>query len=289
MPLQKIMFKPGVDRENTRYTTEGGWYECDKIRFRAGTPEKIGGWERTSNNTYQGTCRTIFPWVTLASINYNGIGTNLKFYVESGGGYYDITPIRTTTAAGAITFAATNGSPIITVTNVAHGAATGDFVTFSGAVTLGGMITATVLNKEYQITEVINANTYTITAAVNANASDTGNGGAAVVGAYQIPVGAANQVALVGWGAGPWSSGTWGLSGGAPSYDNIRLWNADNFGENLVFGPSGGGLYYWYGAGALENRGVLISSLPGASDVPQYQRRLLISDVSRFVICIWHQ
>lgn len=284
MPLKKILFKPGVDKENTRYTTEGGWYDCDKIRFRAGTPEKIGGWQRTSNNTFLGTCRTIFPWITLASISYNAVGTNLKFYVESGGGYYDITPLRTTTAAGAITFAATNGSALITVTNVAHGAQTGDFVTFSGAVTLGGVITASVLNKEYQITEVINANTYTITAAVAANASDTGNGGAAVVGAYQISVGAENQVALVGWGAGPWGSGTWGLSGGAPSYDNLRIWNADNFGEDLVFGPSGGGLYYWYGAGALETRGVLVSSLSGASDVPQYQRRMLVSDVSRFVI-----
>jgi hypothetical protein len=132
MPLQKILFKSGVNRERTSYSNEGGWYECDKVRFRQGLPEKIGGWQRISSTTYLGVCRSLWNWVTLGSINLLGVGTNLKFYLEEGGAYNDITPIRETTAAGDVTFAATNGSDVITVADNGHGATEGDFVTFSG-------------------------------------------------------------------------------------------------------------------------------------------------------------
>ena len=147
MPVKKIVFKPGVNKENTRYTTEGGWYECDKVRFRQGSPEKIGGWQQISNNRFLGVCRSLFNWVTLGGLNLISVGTNLKYYVQRGGQYYDITPIRATTAAGDVTFAASNGSSTITVSDTGFGSSTGDFVTFSGAVSLGGNITAAVLNQ----------------------------------------------------------------------------------------------------------------------------------------------
>lgn len=287
MPLKKLVLKPGVNRENTRYTSEGGWYECDKIRFRQGTPEKIGGWQRISSSTFLGVCRSIWNWITLGGVNLLGVGTHLKFYLEQGGIYNDITPIRATTAAGDVTFSATNGSSTITVTDTDHGAIANDFVTFSGAVSLGGNVTADVLNQEYQIVSVTNADTYTIVAkdtsgnTVTANASDTGNGGAAVVGAYQINSGFPYAVPLTGWGAGPWSAGTWGV--GATSEISLRLWSQANFGEDLVFGPRNGSIYYWDATSGVTSRAVELSSLGGASDVPVIQSSLLISDISRFV------
>jgi hypothetical protein len=183
MALQKILFKPGVNRENTRYTTEGGWYECDKIRFRQGNPEKIGGWTRFSAFTYLGVCRSLWNWITLGGANLLGVGTNLKFYINLGGQYYDITPLRGSPTINNNPFVATLGSSVITVTDTAHGCLTGDFVTFSGAVGLGGNITAGVLNAEHQVT-VVDANTYTITVSATANATDVSGspgGGAAVV------------------------------------------------------------------------------------------------------------
>lgn len=290
MPLKKIVFKPGVNKENTRYTTEGGWYECDKVRFRQGSPEKIGGWIQISAARFLGICRSLFNWVTLGGLNLIGIGTNLKFYVERGNQYYDITPLRATTAAGDVTFAASNGSSTITVTDNSFGSTTGDFVTFSGAVSLGGNITAAVLNQNYEIASVLTANTYTITAkdpstgaAVIANASDSGNGGAAVVGAYEIPVGAETEVPFTGWGAGAWSAGTWGV--GSTTNQLIRLWTQANFGEDLILGYRGGPIYYWdSSAGTTNNRAVLLSSLPNATDVPTVQSKVFVSDVYRFVM-----
>jgi hypothetical protein len=262
MPLQKILFKPGVNKENTRYTTEGGWYECDKVRFRQGNPEVIGGWNRLSSSTFLGVCRSLWNWVLLDGKNVIGVGTNLKFYIELGGAYYDITPIRATSTINNNPFVATNGSATITVTDTAHGGVTGDFVTFSGATGLGGNITATVLNAQYQIT-VINVNSYTITVGAVANATDASGspgGGASVVAAYQISVGPAAQIPLVGWGAGGWGLGTWG--NGVGTLIALRLWSQQNFGEDLVFNPRGGGLYYWE-APTLTNRGVLLNSLGG--------------------------
>jgi len=263
MPLQKILFKPGVNKENTRYTTEGGWYEADKVRFRQGNPEVIGGWQRISTTTFLGVCRSLWNWVLLDGRNIIGVGTNLKFYLENGGVYNDITPIRATSTINNNPFVATNGSATITVTDTSHGASTGDFVTFSGAVGLGGNITAAVLNAQYQIT-VVTANSYTFTATATANATDAAGspgGGAVVVAAYQISVGPAIQVPLVGWGAGGWGLGTWG--NGVASTIALRLWSQQNFGEDLVFNPRGGGLYYWDASGGLTTRAVLLNTLGG--------------------------
>ena len=245
MALKKLTLKSGVNKENTRYTSENGWFISDKMRFRQGTPEKIGGWVRISASVFQGVCRSLWNWVTLASLNLIGVGTNLKFYIESGGAYNDITPIRAYSTINNNPFVATNGSAVITVTDTAHGAFTGDFVTFSAAVSLGGNITATVLNANYQIT-VIDANSYTFTATATANATDASGspgGGAAVIAAYEIHAGPAYVVAINGWGGGPWGSGTWGV--GVNSFNSIQLWSQNNFGEDLIYAPRGGTIYYW--------------------------------------------
>ncbi len=202
MPLTKLQFRPGINQEVTSYSNEGGWRDCDKIRFRFGYPEKLGGWEKFSSSTYLGSARALHNWIALDGSNYLGIGTHLKYYIEEGGSFNDITPIRLTTGSGDVTFAATNGSTTITVTEAGHGAVENDFVTFSGAASLGGNITAAVLNIEYQIVSIVNANSYTITASVAANSSDTGNGGSSTVGTYQINVGLDSTVGGTGWGAG---------------------------------------------------------------------------------------
>lgn len=209
MPLTKLQFKPGIDREATAYSNEGGWRECDKVRFRFGFPEKIGGWTKYTSSTYQGTARDLHPWVALDGSKYLGVGTHLKYYIVEGGSLFDITPIRATQLAGssAVLFAATNGSTTVTVTDAGHAAGTGDFVTFSGATSLGGTVTATVLNAEYQITR-LTSTTYTITLAAAADGSDTGNGGANVQAQYQTSVGLDTQVGGTGWGAGAWSGTT---------------------------------------------------------------------------------
>jgi hypothetical protein len=236
MPLSKILFKPGVNKENTRYTTEGGWYECDKIRFRQGNPEKIGGWTLYASATFLGVCRSLWSWTTLAGENLVGVGTNLKFYILQGGGYYDITPIRKTVTL-TNPFTATNGSAVITVAENNHGCADGDFVTYSGAgiVGLGGNITAAVLKNTFQIA-YINDNVYTITVGATANATDVAGspGGGTVVTQYETNTGSAAQVPLVGWGAGPWGLGTWG--NGQITATSLQLWNQKNFGEDLISG-----------------------------------------------------
>ena len=281
MPLQKILFKPGVNRENTRYTTEGGWYECDKIRFRQGNPEILGGWEPFSGSTYQGVCRSLWNWVTLGGNNLIGVGTNLKFYINQGGAYYDITPIRASSTINNNPFVATAGSATITVTDTNHGCVTGDFVTFSGATGLGGNITATVLNAQYQVT-VLTANTYTITATATANATDASGspgGGASVVAAYQISVGPAIPVPLTGWGAGTWgqTGTTWG--NGGTSTSSIRLWNQINYGQDLVYGPRTGGIYYWTANNGVNTRGVLLNSLGGTVSFTNASPTLVTSTV----------
>lgn len=286
MPLKKILFRPGVNRENTRYASEslgsvntgtqsvGGWYECNNIRFRAGTPEKIGGWVRISDFTFLGVCRSLWNWITLSGSNLLGVGTNLKFYIERGGAYNDITPIRASSTINTDPFAG-NGTTTVTVTDTAHGGVTGDFVTFSGAT---GTYAST-FNAEYQIT-VIDVNSYYITTPVVIAVGTYG--GSAVVAAYQINVGPEYAVPLTGWGAGAWGAGPWGTGG--TSNSALRLWSQNNFGENLVFNPRGGGLYWWAAAGGLSTRGVLVSSLPGAdAEVPSVVNYSFVSDASRFV------
>ena len=391
MPLQKLAFRAGVNRENTSYANEGGYYASNKIRFRSGQPEKIGGWAadtgtttsalKPTTGTLWGVCRAMWNWLNLTGYNLLAMGTNLKYYIQNGAnGYsYDVTPLRTTTAAGEVTFAATTGSPVITVTDIAHGAQAGDFVTFSGAVSLGGNITATILNAEFQITSYISSNSYTITASVNASAGDSGNGGASVVGAYQITTGTDIYTQNVGWGAGTWggivfgtattavSGGTLsnsnttvtvtstaaftttgnilidsetisytgktgttftgctrGLSGtgsgaatthangatvtqsttftgwGSPSATGIgiqlRLWSQSNFGEDLIFNPRGGALYYWANAASAStfNRGqylgpstaIVTKSGTITTDAycPTVVNYVTVSDASRFIL-----
>lgn len=281
--LKKITFKPGVNRENTRYAAEGTWYETNKVRFFFGLPQKIGGWQRLSASTYLGVCRSMTNWTTLGGQNLVSVGTNIKYYLERGGDYFDVTPIRLTTGAGDVTFDAVDGSSVLTVTNVDHGAQQGDYVTFSGAVSLGGNITATVLNREYSIASIIDDDNYTIVATATANSSDSGDGGAAVVAAYQIPVGNEIAVPFTGWGAGGWGFGTWGFGGVTTA--PMRLWSQNNFGEDLFFTYRGGELFYWDATSGVTARAVYVSSLSGASDVPTAANIAFVSDVYRFAFC----
>lgn len=277
MPLRKLTLRPGVNKEVTRYVDEEGWADCDKVRFRAGYPEKIGGWQQISGSTFLGVARSLFNWVTLEGQNLLGVGTNLKFYVEKGGEYFDVTPERTPSGVSLSNpFTTVSGSTTVTVTDANGGYIDGDFVTFSGASAVGGL----TLNGEFQIT-YSTGNTYTIQSSSAASSSATGGG--SVTAKYQINVGPEFVVPLVGWGAGGWNEGTWG--NGSTSTDSLRLWSQANFGEDLVFGARGNGVYYWDASGGLEARAVAISALGGASNTPTKQNFILVSDVSRFVFC----
>ena len=369
MPLTKLQFRPGINREVTSYSNEGGWYDCDKVRFRFGFPEKIGGWLKLSSTTFLGTCRALHPWVALAGERYLGVGTHLKYYINEGGGYYDITPVRATTVAGDVTFSAaantlsaditasqttisltsSTGFPetgvikidseiityasvsgnnllgcvrgtygtvaathsasasvtcaTITVSDTAHGALDNDFVTFSGATGLGDQITADVLNQEYQVTHVRDVDTYYVLARevasipsitiggeldptpVFATTSDSGNGGASVVGAYQLNTGLDSTITGTGWGAGPWSRGAWGSSYSlATAGQTLRIWSHDNFGEDLLFNVRDEGIYYWDKTTGTGTRGVALSSLPGANYTPTVAKQVLVSDRDRHII-----
>ena len=290
MPLSKIKFAPGVNKEGTEYSADAGWFDADKIRFRQGRVEKIGGWEKYTDQSFLGVCRSLHNWSSLESINYLGVGTNLKFYVAEGAGYNDVTPIRLTSGAGDATFAATNGSSTITVTENGHGAVVNDFVTFSSAASLGGLVTAAVLNQEYQITSVPTTNTFTITAKdtngteVIANSSDTGNGGSSTVATYQINTGLNTFVHGTGFGAGTWSSGAWGSSSSISAAGQLRLFSQDNFGEDLVFNARGGGIYYWDESSGTGTRAIEIGSLAGASNTPTIALQVLVSDIDQHVI-----
>ena len=291
MPLTKLQFKPGINRDVTSYSNEGGWVDCDKVRFRQGFPEVISGWEKYSSETYIGTVRGLFNWSALDGSDLLGLGTESKYYVEQGQQFYDVTPIRATTTNG-ITFAATNGSSVITATDSTHGALQGDFVTISGAVSLGGLITATVLNQEYQIVSVPNVNTYTITAkntsgaTVTANASDSGNGGSGVDGAYQLNSGLNTGVGGTGWGAGTWGRGTWGSGTTTNVLTSLRIWTHDNFGEDLLLNPRDGAIYYWDKSDGLTARAVEVNTtnFVNALEPPIFAKQVLVSDVDRHVI-----
>jgi len=284
MALQKLQFRPGIVRDRTDYTNEGGWRDGDKIRFRLGSPETIGGWTRLTSSAFLGTCRDLHSWISLTGTNLVSAGTNVKLYVLDGSDPIDITPIRATTSAGDVTFAATNGSSTITVSDTNNGVFLGDFVTFSGAASLGGVITAAVLNKEYQVTSVVDANSYTITATATANSSDTGNGGGSVVGAYQINSGLDSAATGSGWGAGTWSRGTWGSAADVSIPGaNLRLWSMDNFGEDLIANVRGGGVYYWDASAGTSTRAVDITTLSG-NNQPQAANIVLVSERDRHVI-----
>jgi len=366
MPLTKIIYKPGVNRENTRYTNEGGWYVSDKVRFRQGTPEKIGGWARISANTFLGICRSLWNWITLQSQNLMGVGTNLKFYIEQGGAYNDITPIRTRNYSASLSnpFTTTSASTAVSVADTAHGAQAGDVIFVSGSSAVGG-VPAEELNTRHVITSITNANAYVITVVTAASSSTSGGGtvtiqyyintyqlttdpftangtttvvvtaashgalnndfvtfsgatgtyaanltgefqityidansfsiqtsailaagsygGANVLASYQVNTGPATQLPASGWGASGWGLGNWGQ--GASSNDSLRLWSASNFGEDLIYGPKGGNIYYWDASTSVSTRGVAIQTLPGALDPPIIQNFIYVSDIYRFVLC----
>lgn len=283
MAYLRLALKPGIDKQNTEYGAEGGWTDGDNIRFRYGLPEKIGGWTYFNGTAdyLVGFASDTFSWNNLAGTPYLATGTDRKAYVSLGGVWYDITPLRNTTSAGDVTFSATSGSAVITVTDTDHGAIQGDFVTFSGAVSLGGQITADILNSEWEITEVVNSTTYTITAPVNADGSDTGNGGASVIGAYQINVGSDVSYFDYGFGTGTWGAGTWGTARTDTQVETLssRSWRFDNFGQILLMQLVDGRLYQWDPDSGVDQRATLVAGAPTASSY------MLVSSPDRHLIC----
>jgi len=285
MAYLRLFLKPGIDKQNTEYGAEGGWIDGDYIRFRYGLPEKMGGWTpfNGSETYFVGMTSEVFTWNDLSGSPYAIIGTNRKLYASSGGTWADITPLRSTTAAGDVTFAATNGSNVLTVTDTNHGAIVGDFVTFSGAVSLGGNITASVLNQEFEIKTVTGANTYTIQAGATANGSDSGNGGAATVGRYQINVGTDVSYFDFGWGTGTWNLSTWGTPRPASSALALfsRVWQFDNFGEDVICQLVDGGVYLFDTSGGVtsNNRATAIAGAPTKS------KYALVSTPDRHLVC----
>ena len=291
MPYSKVQFKPGIYREGTAYSAEGGWFDCNLIRFREGRVEKFGGWQKLTDSTYLGTARALHNWISLGGNKYLGIGTHLKYYIKDGTAFADVTPIRKTTT-NAATFAATDGSSTVTVTDASHGAVNGDFVTFSEAVSLGGLVTAAVLNQEYQIDLVTGTNTYTITAkdtsgtTVTANSSDSGNGGSATDAVYQINTGLDVYVQSTGYGVGTWGASGWGSATSLGGNNQLRLWTHDNFGENLIINPRGGGLYRWFENNGTGTRAVQLSDITGANLVPTVGLQVITSEVDRHLIVL---
>ena len=292
MPFAKLNFKAGIDKENTNYSAEGGWVDGNLVRFRKGLVEKIGGWVKSGTNYFLGLGRALHSWISLGGTRYIGIGTTFKYYIKEGETYYDVTPLRSTTSAGDVTFAATNGSSTITVTDTGHGAENNDFVTFSGASSLGGLVTAAVLNQEYQILLVTSANAYTITAkdtsgaTVTANASDSGNGGGSVVGAYQINVGLDDYVKSTGWGVGTWGAGTFGSASAISSVNQLRIWTHDNFGEDLIINVRGAGIYRWLENSGTSVRAAALSGISGANQVPTVGLQVVTSETDRHLIVL---
>ena len=283
MAYFRLNLAPGIDKQNTEYGAEGGWTNCDNVRFRYGLPEKIGGWVNFENAEVYlvGMVSEVFTWTSLAGVPHVIVGTNRKLYVSVNGAWNDITPIRETTVAGAVTFAAVNGSATITVSDTSHNAIVGDFVTFSGAASLGGVITATILNSQYEVTSVINANSYTVTAPVAANASDTGNGGASVIGAYQINIGSDVNFFNFGWGFGTWGLSTWGTP--RPTGSTValgsRVWQFDTYGEDVICQLVDGSTYYWNLSSGVATRAAVLSGAPTKSTFA------LISTPDRHLVC----
>jgi hypothetical protein len=312
MPLQTIKFKPGVNREGTTLANEGGWFESDKVRFRSGYPEKIGGWQKDSGTvaatlqppegSYWGVARSLYNWINLSGSNLLGVGTNLKYYIQNtiGGAFNDVTPIRLVSAAGDATFVATDGSNIITVSDAGSNVLPGDFVTFSAAASLGGNITAPILNAEHRVATYISSGSYTIVVSATANASDTGDGGASTVASYQISGGSDVFTTGTGWGSGGWSGVTTGYSNtgwGSPAPAGLgigiqlRTWSQAAYGQDLIINPRGDGLYYWENNAnpTIFDRAVLLNSASPAPfdtdvDCPEVCNFVLVSDSSRFVL-----
>ena len=290
MSLQKLIFRPGINKESTAYANEGGWFDSNLVRFKKGLPEKIGGWTKSTTSTYLGSGRGLHGWIAIDGTKYLGVGTTVKYYILDGTEFKDVTPIRKT-STNSITFAATEDSSTLTVTDATHGVSIGDFVTLSGAVSLGGNINSNVLNQEYQVETVPTANTYTITAkntsgvTVTANSSDTGDGGSGVDGSYQINVGLDVYVPATGWGVDGWGLGGWGSASALGGNNQLRLWSHDNFGEDLLINVRGGSVYYWDKTNGVTTRAVALTDLAGANLAPTLALQTMVSDVDRHVIC----
>jgi hypothetical protein len=296
MPLQKIVFRPGVNKENTNYANEQGWYECDKIRFRSGFPEKVGGWTRFSNYQFLGVCRSLNNWTLLDGTSIIGVGTNSKMYLNKGGAYYDITPIYDVTVNASTAtsgpFFASNGSNTVTVVDATYNPEAGDYVIFSGAANLyssSGNVSATVLNTEYEVASVVNSTAYTVTIPTTATANDTLHGGNTTTITYLLPSGNDVYTIGTGWGAGPWSRGTWGSGYTTGIGSQLRLWTQDNFGEDFIFAPRGGDLYYWDATTGVSVRAITLEAAANAAAysgqfVPNQTNQIISSAVQRFVI-----
>jgi|TARA_Y100000816_G_scaffold265515_1_gene225419 hypothetical protein len=303
MALTKLQFKPGINKELTSYSNEGGWNDCDKVRFRSGYPEKIGGWTKIGNNSFLGACRALHPWQTLSLDKFIGVGTNAKYYIESGQAYYDITPLRLTITLSNNPFACSNNSNEITVTHANHNAISGDFVSFSGAATLGSTnITDVILNQEYRINEIVDSNTYKIIARnvssvssitvdgtytpspVVANGTVANGGGASVVAKYQLSAGLNTGVGGNGWGAGTWGRLTWGSAATITTTSVLRLWSHDNFGEDLIINVRNAGIYYWDKTNGLTARAVELNTLANSDLAPTIATQVMVSDRDRHIL-----
>lgn len=284
MRLQKLQFNPGIVRDTTSYSNQGGWFDCDLVRFRLGFPESFGGWVREfEGRQFVGTARSLFRWRTLSGNELLGFGTHQKYYIELGQGYYDITPItRSVTLNGP--FSATTGSSLIEVTDVGNGRTEGSFVTFSDAVSLGGDILAAVLNVEHEIITIVGSDTYLIDVGVNATASDTGDGGATVAASYQVVAGLDTQIGGNGWNAGSWGEQPWGEGATSSANTELRLWAQDSFGEDLIFNVRNGAIFFWDASSGLVVRGVELQTLTADANVPTIATQVLVSDRDRHVI-----
>ena len=264
MPLSKLQFNPGINKEITKYSNEAGWNDCDKVRFRQGYPEKIGGWRRYGKNTFTGVCRSLHQWVSNAFVKYIGLGTNVKFLIEEGTVYYDITPIRLTATLGSNPITTVNTSTSVTVAHTAHGATLGSYVTLSGVSGTTNNVPASDLNKEHVITEIVDANSYKIVVATTANGNGSGGGGS-VVATYQINTGPDFQIPTQGWDSLDWNDSTW--NGSAGGTEELRVWNQANFGEDLIIGPRGGELYYWDTSAGTGTRAVTVKDVNNGTAV----------------------
>ena len=285
MPMTKLQFRPGINREGTNYSNEGGWYDGDKIRFRSGFVERIGGWVRVGTEAFNGTCRKLHDFVTLSSENLLFLGTNTKVYLEDSGVLNDITPIRRTVTLGADPLTTQSvGTGVLRVTDVGHGATLGDFVTFSGATAFDGLTTAD-LNKEQEVSAVIDSDTYEVDTGGVCSSGSTAGGGSSIQAAYQINIGLNTTILGPGWGAGTWGRFTWGSGAGSLAGQTLRLWFADDFGEDLLMNIADGDIYYWDASASVGSRAVALSSLAGASNVPTVARKVMVSEVDRHVIC----
>jgi len=264
MPITKIQFQPGVNRENTNYSNKGGYYACDKVRFRSGYPEQIGGWINYSvGNTFVGITRSLFTWTTTDSESLLGFGTTQKYYVEYNGQYQDITPDRATSTTTQ--FATTLDSKLVAVTVPVHGAAVNTWITFTGSLTFNGV----TISGSYEIVRVINGNTFNI--AVSSAATSTGTSATALSVTFDINAGTSTYTTnTAGWGIGPWSNGGWGESSvdvSTTTGTQIQLWSQSNFGSDLIFAPRGNSIYWWTKDTTTFASGVTLNEY--ASTVPK--------------------